>query len=384
MGKKIKLREAQRRAAEHAIAARLRAHSGAKKRPGFITCYSEFPERYRGRIERYRLLAVRNPDLWQSGVRARSLELRFLDLVRFTFGDYSVPLHLANTWLTNNQGHVGAPAGDDEGATRAADFRRWYITIAQGGSLYRAATHRYMSRLETHHFVNTPDDVAATQRAFWYAFARAQTEDVAAALRVARSKLVDFSVVSPLWQDAARFFARNPTTVLEMNDLIDYIRAASQEDDRFSFARRTLAALRRRMAEWHLERREIVRGIRWSGHRLPNMNCQIDGEGGRGLWRFRQIKTEVELFREGQRMEHCVASYRDLCATGSVSIWSVTCEAPDGTTTSRLTVELRHDGTIAQCRGYRNGPPTREEAAIIRRWAAERKLTLNAHELGAA
>jgi hypothetical protein len=45
---------------------------------------------------------------------------------------------------------------------------------------------------------------------------------------------------------------------------------------------------------------------------------------GRGdkaaIWRFRQIKTGNDLFREGQRMHHCVAGYKRLSMSADVSI----------------------------------------------------------------
>src|SRR6476660_6754284 len=283
MGKRTKLREAQKLAAEHAIAARLREHSGAKKRPGFIEIYCDFPSRYRERIERYRAYALRAPESWRCRLRARSPERRFLDLVRSTFAAYPVAQHLENAWLSDPQTEVnpmGAPGGDfDEEFLGPADFRRWYIAVAQGDSLYAEAIHGYMTRIETHHFVNAPDDIGVTQRAFWYAFARAQTHDPAVALRVSRTRLVGFGVDCKFWQDAARFFARNPTGVLEMNDLIDFIEAAWQADETFSLAGRTLPALRERMNAWHRAVRRTADGLAWAGAALPNTSYEtmVDG-----------------------------------------------------------------------------------------------------------
>jgi hypothetical protein len=298
--------------------------------------------------------------------------------VQFTFARYPVAHHLENAWIVETHAvadQVGAEAGENDRADGAPDFRRWYIAVAQGGSLYMEATRRYMSKLETHHFVNAHSDVSSTQRAFWYAFARAQTSDITIALRVARTKLAAFPVVSTFWQHAARFFARNPTSVLEMNDMIDFLQGAKREDERFSLKGRTLPALRWRMEEWHRALRDIKCGRRWNRDELPDVDYETGSDCERAIWRFRQIKTGDDLCREGQRMHHCVATYKDLCVTGALSIWSLTCECPIGTIRTGATIELDREGAIVQCRGFGNRLPTAEEAAVVKRWAEESGLT---------
>ena len=251
MGERIKLREAQRRATAEAIAARLRAHARPKSNPAFIDAYCGFDLSYRERIESYRKLALRAPEDWRCRLRCRAPERRFLELVEFSFARYGVADHLKNAWLAAPNARDDltiALAADQDGIP---DLRRWYIIAAQGGSLHKEATHRYLTKLETHHFVGAPAEVTTTAHAFWYAIARAQTDDAEVALKVSRSKLARFPVVAPFWKDVARFFARHPIAILEMNDLTDYLHVALQEDPRFSLKGRSLLALRRRMAEWH-------------------------------------------------------------------------------------------------------------------------------------
>jgi hypothetical protein len=384
MGKKTKLREAQRHAAEHALAARLRERSRAKSRSGFITTYSDFSAEYRERIERYRKFALRAPEGWSCSLRVRSPECRFLDLVRFCFFNYPVPRHLENPWLMSEveAGLLRAPLC--EGDHERPDARNWSIIVGRGGSLYDAGTHAYMSRSETHHFVTAPHDVIPTQRAFWYAFARSQTCDAAAGLRVARTKLINFNVTNEFWRDVARFFVRNPTSILEMNDLIDFIAAAREADPRFSLAGRRLPALRRRMAEWHRNDQVFPDGPQWDGHSLPNADCTTGGGGDRACWRFRQLKSVSALARDGAQKAHCVLTYLSLCTSGAISIWTLTCERPAGNVSIGVTIELRKDGTITQCRGYGNRPPTAEEAAMVKGWARKHGLTWDAYELDAA
>jgi PcfJ-like protein len=377
MGKQIKLREAQRREAEHAIAARLRTHSGTRTGPAFIGRYCEFAPDYRSRIEAYRDLALRQPEAWRCQLRLRSPALRFLELVQFTFAKYPVAHHLENAWIAEAPALAdgfAAPGDGEEGGDAIPDFRRWYIAVAQGRLLYKEAAHRYLTRLETHHFVNAPREVGSTRSAFCYAYARAQTADTAAALRIARTRLAGLPVVSPFWQGVARFFAQNPTSIQEMNELIDFFAAAKREDDGFSLKGRSLSALRRRLAEWHRLQREIERGEAWAGRKLADVKYETGNGAERAVWRFRQIKTGRELALEGRRMRHCIAVYQGCCVAGEASIWSLTCEYPDGSRNNGVTIELRGDGTIVQCRGFANRAPNAEEAEMVRRWAAAQGL----------
>src|SRR5262249_38581361 len=228
---------------------------------------------------------------WCCRVRSRSPERRFLALVKFAFASYSVARHLEHAWI--------------EGTDRDwPDFRRWYIVTSQGGSLYRQAAHAVLSKLETHHFLNAPEAVGSSRRACWYAVGRAQTEHLGVAWRIAQTRLSVFCITSPFWKETARYFARNPTSIAEMNDLIDFLQAAREDDESYSLKGRSLATLRRRMSEWHraLRRREIVCGGNWDGHALPDSEYQTGGDHNRAIWRFKQIKTGNDLFKEGQRM----------------------------------------------------------------------------------
>src|SRR5581483_11525474 len=142
MGKKIKSREAHKRAAEAAISARLCAHSRVDTGPAFITSFGEFAPGYRAKVEAFRACALRPPELWRCRLRSRAPEKRFLELVRFTFARYRVPAHLENVWIEDAHAlaaHRGAGHDGDRDTDWNHYFRSWYIVATQGGSLYRQA-----------------------------------------------------------------------------------------------------------------------------------------------------------------------------------------------------------------------------------------------------
>jgi PcfJ-like protein len=381
MGKRNKLRHARRQQAETDVCAVLAAHAKRNSDPAVAATYGDFAPEYRAKIEAYRTYALRAPEAWRCRLKSRSQERRFLDLVRYCFARYPAPAHLARTWIDGvDDDFVDdvRPRGLRAATARPGrpDLRRWHIIATQGGSLYKQAAQPYLSKLETHYFLDAPDHLS-TGRAFWYAIARANSEDASAALRIAQTKLCDYSVASSFWREVARLFARHPTTIAEMNDLIDFLRAAREEDDAFALKGRTLPALRRRMDEWHraLQKQQAICGGGWPGRALPD----IEYRAGRGekaaIWRFRQIKTGNDLFREGQRMHHCVASYKRLCMSGDVSIWSLTCEYPLGHVNKGVTIEVRKSGVIMQVRGFANRSAYANELAMVRRWAREHGLS---------
>ena len=377
MGKKLKSREARRRDVDLAICAVLEAHSKRDVGPRAIERYDHFKAEYHDKIKALRGYALRAPEDWRCRIKSRSEERRFIDLVRFSFARYRVAAHLENAWIDRFTDDLVDRLGElpEVQPMRGSrpDLRRWYLVAAQGGSLYKQYTSAYLTKLETHHFLAAPDDVTSSQQALWYAVARAQNERCEIARRIGQSQLVHYSVASTWWKEVARFFARNPVPLHEMNDLIDYLRVAKAENRGMSLKGRSLHALQRRREEWHraLRKHNAIGGGSWAGRPIPNVDYEAGSEKKKALWRFRQIKTGNELFREGQRMHHCVASYKRLCVNEQVSIWSLTTEFPLGHINRGVTIEVRKDGAIVQCRGFANRLPYRNEVAAVKRWANE-------------
>ena len=385
MGKKNRSREARRRQNDHLVWAVLKSHSQLEKlfaHARAAACFDDFNDDYRQKVDALRGYALRPATDWRCRIKSKSEEKRFLDLVRFCFARYRVPAHLEQIWTANVVDDdfvdkITAPDRLDAPRAGAPDLRRWYLIAAQGGSLYKQEAHPWLSKQECHHFLTAPDEITSLRQAMWYAVARAQSDGKDAALKVARSKIAGYSIASSWWKEVARFFARNPTAVHEIDDLVDFLFVAKQEDAAFTLKGRTLATLRRRMEDWHraLRRSQSIGGGAWAGRPLPDVDYQTGKDHHRAIWRFRQIKTGHELFREGQRMHHCVATYKFACERGYISIWSLTSEFPIGRHNRGVTMEVTKDGRIVQCRGFANRLPYGNEAAMAKRWAFEHGLT---------
>jgi hypothetical protein len=373
MGKKLKWREARRREADRALRAELEAHARTEVRARGIEHPNEFKPEYRDTLKVMRGYALRAPEDWRCRIKTRDQDKRFIDLVRFAFGRYRVATHLENAWISYFTDDFVDRVTPMPEARPNRTMQRWYLVVAQGGSLYKQYASPYLTKLETHHFLSAPEQVTTSQEALWYAVACAHGDRPDVARAISRSNLQAYSIASTWWKEVARFFAHEPITSHEMHDLIDFLRVAKTENPAFSLKGRSLASLQRRMEEWHraLRKSNEIGGGVWAGSLLPDVEYETGSEDKKAIWRFRQIRTGNELFREGQRMHHCVASYKHLCMTGTISIWSLTSEYPLGYVNRGVTMEVRKDGAIVQCRGFANRRPYGNEVAMVKRWADE-------------
>jgi len=326
---------------------------------------------------------VRPSHAWRPKMKTRDPGRLRLAAARHLFARYPVAGHLEAIWLDV----------DGLSAEEVQLRKRWYVAVARGDSLYRAGASQWLSRKEVHAFLTAPPGLSFEQ-AFWHAIASGMTDDAAAALRIARSRIArtarpDFA----FWREVARFFCAHPTTVEEIDDLSDYVAAARGRDRRFSLKGRTLASLRRLSAAWHRDVAAVARieamrlrvagpaaarDSRWAGSPVADWSWQPPGheaKARREEYVVVQLNTADELVSESRAMHHCVWTYAEKCIAGSASIWSL--RRKRGRDTSRLlTIELDRSGRAVQVRGFGNRLASTDEAKVLERWARARNVTL--------
>jgi hypothetical protein len=86
------------------------------------------------------------------------------------------------------------------------------------------------------------------------------------------------------------------------------------------------------------------------------------------------LKTE-ELIEEGEKLEHCVATYNSLCAKNYLTIFSLRKKDELNEYHSLITIEVNHD-EITQLRGLKNRKCNALEKLIIKKWAAKNQLKI--------
>lgn len=304
---------------------------------------------------------LRDPATWPGRIKSKDPGKVALAIARHAFARYPVPAHLERIWL-----------GLDGLSPKEAGRRKlWYVDVAQGGSLYKLHTRDLLSRRETHVFLDPPARLGF-EAALWHAVARTYTEDPGVALRIARSRIAT-KRLTPFWRDVARFFAVNPAPLNVMDDLCDFLAARHAEQAGFSLKGRTLGSVVALMEAWHrdLARIRRVGEGSWAGSPLPDWEHAIrpaDAPHKAVTWSVRQIRTGRDLAEEGNRMRHCVYTYREACMSGRCSIWALRATTWEGER-RHLTIELDARRRVVQIRGLANRLAKPVELDVLRRWA---------------
>lgn len=288
------------------------------------------------------------------------LDERRRALLRHLLGPFPVPLFLARALQDVSRLAIA----------RTPDEDVWLVTacawIARGRSLRAAVGHWLpagFTRAMCHAFATTPGVIPPVE-----ALRRAQVEGLGGPAAFARA-LLRTELGRWLGPDReARWHAilgqvcaRGALTAWrgdDVRDLVSWLDAAAA-DPAFSLSGRTEASIRA-----HVDAHRWLRAA--DGARAGR--CGIPGfrEGGITI---RELRSEQDLRREGQRMQHCVALYVPLVKAGKVAVFAVT--GPDVSATVEVVTGLRR---IAQVKGRANRPPCPAARRAVARWAAANGL----------
>lgn len=319
-------------------------------------------------IKGYEKYVIRPLDKFVSRTKSHNVSTRIKELIRYAFNKYNPPSFLYQVWEPGFKSHFNIFPHIKE------DFRLWFVTVAQGKSLFKEHTMGLLTKKETHYFSICPYTLSISE-AIWYAVIIGMNETISISLakkiastKLSREPLIDF------WKDVARWFIINQTTIKEMNDLLDYIRVRHAENAEWYIKDVTLSNLIKRMRSWHREMYRVNRMsttyVKWDG--IEVKDSEIERGFGKKLikWKFHQITTGKELAVEGNKQHHCVSSYGSQCASGQCSIWSLTQWDIHNMGFHSLTIEVRN-GSIVQARGYANRSPKADELSVLREWAGK-------------
>ena len=96
--------------------------------------------------------------------------------------------------------------------------------------------------------------------------------------------------------------------------------------------------------------------------------------------RIVELTDAVALWREGGRMNNCVASYRRACLAGFSRIWSMRLLRVDELPKSVLTIEFNQTlNTVVQVKGRGNRAPRTFELGLVKKWATEQGAKVDLH-----
>lgn len=262
------------------------------------------------------------------------------------------------------------------------DFRKWFICMSTGGSLFKEHMSNFFTKKETHTFVNLNIPSFTIGQGLIFSIAKCAGASEAIAHKLARSKIHEntHSLFSDVRQKQIRYFANHfPQSLEELNDLWDYVICPDNQVGPLYGSGMTLDSLRKRMKDWHysLNRSQKLGNHVWEGHAIENvLYTSNNAQGQLTEWSISQILNTKELAEEGTEQHHCVYGYLNSCKNGNVSIWSL--KEKRGRVFKRaLTIELRNDGSVVQVRGYANRAARPHEKVIVSAWARDNHLYIS-------
>lgn len=332
--------------------------------------------------EKYRDYAVRTPESFNRPIKTRSRRAITLAYSMYMFGDYPVAKFLQTAFLdatASNEARTQLRIKDDDLIAVMS-----FMAVRGGKSVWREVTSDYLTKKETHSFVNCSFEFTVRE-AFVFALALSDT-DRSNAHRIAKSRVTqEYRYGSKFWREVIRFFARHPASKRDISDVVDYLRNKYAENQNYSLKGRSLAMLKRSHEEWVREmgRMKALGTYTWDG--LPLKDLRFKTRDGKHAWYLFQIRSSGELGKEGTAMRHCVLSYRPLCSAGSIGIFSL--RYRDGRLDEHtpydkcLTIEISNSGQIRQVRGFANRMPFEFENEAVAYWAAQNGLNYTTRSL---
>ncbi|MFW5741207.1 MAG: PcfJ domain-containing protein [Myxococcota bacterium] len=314
---------------------------------------------------------VRSPEDFRSC--ASSPQRQVGELIAHLFARYEAPAFFESAWWP-------------ERPTWKRDWPafNWYVHVAGGGSLRTApGLPTRLTRRAAHEAMRAPDSLTPRQALRW-----GQVRAVGAAEPIAFAILrtpiaLDFEH-DHFWQLLFAKIADTPLRPEEVGPLIDYVRHqrfVAPNGERFSVRGRSIPALLRAMERWHRDLGQHHRALLHLGGVglqdrtwLPLSGVEPLSE--ESAWSLQELCSFRELFAEGRRMHHCVATYVHSCIRGDTSIWSLT-HRDQQASSSRVTIRIdKHSRSIVEARSVANRPISRSAYRLIQSWAKQNHLRI--------
>ena len=168
----------------------------------------------------------------------------------------------------------------------------------------------------------------------------------------------------PFWHDVIAWLCRWPGvagSAEELESVLGWIeaqrRAAASLGRRFTMSGRTDSSVRQRALSY-------ARSLQWAGcDAFPTSGLLPYTGGG---WEIVELADGISLAAEGEAMSHCVAMYATHLRSRKVAIFSLRCAGE-----RRATVEVALGAqAVVQAKRKANAACTRDEIAVIARWAS--------------
>lgn len=335
------------------------------------------------RIAAYSDRWIRSPDDW-----VPASDNHFGDLLRHLFVRWEIPLFFDSAWL-------------EKGSLKMLE-RDWYCEIGTGGSWRECEGMPLVPKKAIHLAMRAPKEMTVREALRWGQMKALKLPDDLIP-EVLSSVVVKCLSNEEIWTRLLAKLADAPDfKAKDFGMLADFFHA-HYRTCRFNRARDLVALPLHELVRscwkfWRtLYRNAGADGLSFRSDDLhePGLRDELwyfchsswgrmedveDGElchrdrcGRVTKWRIRQLVKYSQLLVEGQRMQHCVGSYRRDCLSGKSAIFSLglvhqvdgICERVE----PRVTIEVcRHSKWVLQARAKWNAVPGVTESEVLARW----------------
>jgi len=313
---------------------------------------------------------VRNPDDWVS--KSYNLNKQKIDFIRWVYCLYPVPQFMLELFTDKAKSELFVNS-----LLPRKLFFKWFIIIATGGSFAKYSKEIFTKK-EAHLFLNAPDNNTIIENIWW---AKCKSIDLGRKVTHAIVKRLFRNINPPrhyleianlFWWQRLLILLKNcedEVSIESLNDIMDFLRDRHNNSDVFDLKGRTFNSLIKLSNEWHRTmqfRKFGNQNFTWRGIDIPDWNWTDKKQTS--TWTVTQLLTSKELFNDGKRMRHCVASYGQRCMQGQSAIFSLMEDDGMNMPEKHVTIELSSSKQLIQANARMNRQPKGMAKLILNKW----------------
>ncbi len=294
---------------------------------------------------------IREPSDWKS--KSHNVDKQKQSFINWVYRKYPVPDFMYEVFTKDEP--VGVP-----------EHLNWFLTITQGGSF--AKCQNLLTKKEAHLFLNAPDDNSINENLWWVKCKALDINDKMTNA-VAKRFFINIPVTSVFWLSLLTLIKNEENVeVSVVSDVMDFLRAQMRRGT-FSLKGRTFGSLIKLSNKWHREmqlKRFGDQNLTWPPFNIPDW--KFKSKQTKIVWSVNQLLSSKELWSEGRRMRHCVASYGHRCVGGASAIFTMVSDDGINADEKHLTIEININKQLVQVRGRMNKPPSGMAHLMLKKW----------------
>ncbi len=301
---------------------------------------------------------IRDQLKWKS--KSYNLKRQIEDFIKWVYCIYPIPRFMFNVF-------------SDEptlfrGFTQKEKLE-WFFTVAQGGSFNKQAKG-ILTKKEAHLFLQAPDSNTFDENLWWV---KCKSLELSNKITNAISTrfFQNLEIRGPFWYSLLMLLKKDESvvTIENLSDVMDFLRDRHGNQRSFNLKGRTFNSLIKLSNQWHRDlqlKRFGSQNLRWAG--LPIEDWSWKNKETKMLYTIKQLHTSKELYYEGRKMKHCIASYGHRCVDGNSAIFTL--ESNDGVNyrEKHMTIEVDRNNRLVQAHGKMNRHVTGEPHLVFNKW----------------